>query len=162
MTELKTKQTDASVEAFITAIPNEQARDDCRTLVQLMQQATRAEPRMWGPSIVGFGDFHYRYATGREGDWFQIGFSPRKQALTLYIMCGFGRDDELLAKLGTYKTGKACLYVKRLSDLHLPTLKKLLQLGVREMRVAQKQMAASQPASKTTSKPARKKPARGK
>lgn len=157
MAELKTRRTDASVEAFIADIPNEQTQDDCRALVKLMQQATRAEPRMWGASIVGFGDFHYRYASGREGDWFQMGFSPRKQALTLYIMCGFGRDDELRSKLGKYKTGKACLYVKRLSDLHLPTLRKLLQLGVREMREAQKQMAAAQPASKSTARPARKK-----
>jgi len=134
MAELKTKPTDQSVQAFLNAVEPEQRRADCFKLLELMRQVTQAEPRMWGNSIVGFGDYHYKYASGREGDWFLTGFSPRKQNLTLYIMPGLEQHADLLSHLGKYTTGKGCLYVKRLSDVHLPTLKKLLQASVRELK----------------------------
>jgi len=124
MAELKTKKTQASVEAFIGRIEDERTKEDCRALVEIMRQATKAEPKMWGSSIVGFGSHHYRYASGREGDWFLAGFSPRSQNLTLYITSGFEEFDELLGSLGRHSTGKSCLYIKRLDDVHLPTLKR--------------------------------------
>lgn len=133
MAELKTKLNDASVEKFLLTIKDEATRADCRAIMALMQQATKAEPKMWGASIVGFGNYHYKYESGREGDWFLTGFSPRKQNLTLYIMAGFARYDELMQALGKYKTGKSCLYIKSLADIHLPTLKKLLQESVKHM-----------------------------
>ncbi|HAX43450.1 MAG TPA: DUF1801 domain-containing protein [Bryobacteraceae bacterium] len=134
MAELKTKQTQASVSAFLDAVENEQRRADCRTVLNLMLAVTGEEPKMWGPSIVGFGSYHYKYASGREGDWFVAGFSPRKQDLTLYIMAGFDRYDELMAKLGKYKTGKSCLYLKRLSDVDLGVLEELVRASVEAMR----------------------------
>lgn len=130
MAELKTQPNEASVEEFLNSIADEQKREDCFTLVEIMRQATNAEPRMWGDSIVGFGTYHYKYASGREGDWMQIGFSPRKQNLTLYIMSGFGRFDELLGSLGKHSTGKSCLYIKRLDDVDMPTLRALVQESV--------------------------------
>jgi hypothetical protein len=130
MAELKTRPTGASVEDFLNGIEDEQRRRDCFTVLELMRQATQAEPQMWGDSIVGFGSYHYRYASGREGDWFLTGFSPRKQDLTLYIMSGFDEHDALLDGLGKYKTGKACLYIKRLEDVDLPTLQRLIQESV--------------------------------
>ncbi len=136
MAELKTKPTDQDVEAFLNAIPDPGRREDCFTLLELMKKVTRSEPRMWGPSIVGFGSYHYRYASGREGDWMLTGFSPRKQNLTLYIMTGFDQAGELMARLGTHTTGKSCLYLKRLADVDLPTLKKLIQGSVRHLKKA--------------------------
>jgi hypothetical protein len=134
MAELKTKQTEASVSAFLDAVENEQRRADCRVVLDLMRAVTGEEPKLWGPSIVGFGSYHYKYASGREGDWFVTGFSPRKQDLTLYIMAGFDRYDELMAKLGKYKTGKSCLYLKRLSDVDLGVLRELVTASVEAMR----------------------------
>jgi len=134
MAELKTKRTQASVSAFLDAVENEQRRADCRTVLNLMRAVTGEEPKMWGPSMVGFGSYHYKYASGREGDWFVTGFSPRKQDLTLYIMAGFDRYDELMAKLGKYKTGKSCLYLKRLSDVDLGVLRELVTASVEAMR----------------------------
>ncbi len=133
MAELKTKLNNRSVERFLNGVPDKQKRQDCFTLLKLMQQVTRAEPKMWGSSIVGFGRYHYVYASGREGDWFVAGFSPRKQNLTLYLMGGFEQYDTLLQKLGKHKTAKACLYINRLDDIHLPTLKKLIQHSVKHM-----------------------------
>lgn len=103
---------------------------DCAKLVEIMGRATGAEPRMWGPSIVGFGSYHYKYDSGREGDWFLTGFSPRKQALTLYIMAGFERYDDLMRRLGRHSTGKSCLYVRRLDDVDLDVLTELVQASV--------------------------------
>ena len=117
MYELKTKETDASVEVFLDSIEDEQRREDCKAVAQLMQQVTKEKPKMWGSSIVGFGQYHYKYASGHEGNAALTGFSPRKQALTLYIMGGFDTYNDLMSKLGTYKIGKACLYVKRLADI---------------------------------------------
>jgi hypothetical protein len=130
MAELKTKATDASVADYLNSIENNQVRQDCWAIAELMQAATKAEPKMWGSSIVGFGTYHYVYASGREGDWMLIGLSPRKQNITLYLMGGFEQQEKLLALLGKYTRGKGCLYIKRLSDIHLPTLKKLIQESV--------------------------------
>ncbi len=134
MAKLKTTPNRASVRAFLDAITDETRRKDCRTLVRMMRQATKAKPKMWGPSIVGFGTYHYRYESGREGDWFLTGFSPRKQALTLYIMAGFSRYDALLDQLGTHKTGKACLYVKTLADVDLAVLQRLIDQSVAHLK----------------------------
>ncbi|MBS1786217.1 MAG: DUF1801 domain-containing protein [Acidobacteria bacterium] len=131
MAELKTKQTDASVVDYLNAIKDEQVREDCWAITKLMQEATKAEPKMWGPSIVGFGNHRLVYPNGRELDWMVIAFSPRKQNITLYIHSGFEGRDELLAQLGKHSTGKGCLYIKRLSDVHLPTLKKLIKASVK-------------------------------
>src|SRR5436190_18999926 len=121
MAEAKTKPTKQSVEKFIKSLPDDQAREDCATIAKLMQQATRAEPQMWGSSIVGFGLRTIKYAGGREGDWPIIGFSPRKQNLTLYVAAGH-QDPVLMKKLGKHTAGKRCLYDKRLSDVDVPTL----------------------------------------
>jgi hypothetical protein len=131
MAELKTKQTTASVDDFLNAIPDEQVRQDCFRIAEMMQQATKAKPKMWGPSIVGFGDAHYKYDSGREGDWMQVAFSPRKQNITLYICAGFDGRDEMLAELGKHSCGKGCVYIKRLSDVNLPALKKLINASVK-------------------------------
>jgi hypothetical protein len=130
MAELKTQPSDASVEEFLNGIADEQKRADCFTLLGLMRKATGAEPKMWGDSIVGFGTYRYKYASGREGDWMQIGFSPRKQNLTLYIMSGFSRYDDLMKSLGKHSTGKSCLYIKRLEDVDMPTLETLVRESV--------------------------------
>jgi hypothetical protein len=126
MAELKTKQNKASVEAFIKAIPDEKRRRDCLVILELFKKATKEEPSMWGDSIVGFGNYHYKYASGREGDWFLSGFSPRKQNMTLYSMMGFEKNADLMQKLGKYKTGKGCLYINKLEDIDLEILKKLI------------------------------------
>jgi hypothetical protein len=130
MAELKTKRNDASVDDFLGAIKDEQVREDCRAIADIMQKATKAKPQMWGAGIVGFGSRRYKYASGREIDWMLIAFSPRKQNITLYISSGFEGYDELTAKLGKHSCGKGCLYIKRLSDVHLPTLKKLIKGSV--------------------------------
>lgn len=134
MAELKTKLNDESVEDFLNSVEDEQKKKDSFEVLNIMKQITGAEPKMWGSSIVGFGNYHYVYDSGREGDWFIAGFSPRKQALTLYIMAGFSRYDELLQKLGKYKTGKSCLYVKKLQDINLEVLKELIGSSVEYMR----------------------------
>jgi hypothetical protein len=131
MAEAKTKPRRASVRKFLESVDNEKRRKDSFEVLEIMRQITKEEPKMWGPSIVGFGTYHYKYASGREGDWMVVGFSPRKQALTLYIMAGFNKYDELMAKLGEYETGKSCLYIKRLEDVHLPTLKRLIRESVK-------------------------------
>ena len=133
MAELKTKVNKANVEKFLNTIKDEKKREDSFTVLELMKQVTKAEPRMWGSSIVGFGSYHSKYASGREGDWFLTGFSARKQNLTLYIMAGFEEYEELLRKLGKHTTGKACLYIKSLEDVHVPTLRKLVQQSVKHM-----------------------------
>lgn len=126
MAENKTKETDASVQAFLEAVDDEKKREDAYALLDLMREATGQEPKMWGPSIVGFGSYHYKYDSGREGNSPLTGFSPRKAALTLYIMGGFDAYEGLLDKLGKYKTGKGCLYLKRLSDVDENALKELV------------------------------------
>jgi hypothetical protein len=133
MAEPKTKVNDASVAKFLNAIPDPQTRSDCRTIADIMQAATKAEPRMWGTGIVGFGTRRVVYAGGREADWMVIGFAPRKQNIVLYIGLGGEDRSELLAGLGKHDVGKGCLYVKRLSDVHLPTLKSLVRVSVKNI-----------------------------
>ena len=134
MAEPKTKPTTASVKEFLNQISDKERRDDCFTVAKIMEEITGDKPKMWGPSIVGFGTFHYKYASGREGDWPVAAFSPRKKDLTLYLTPGFERHTEMMQKLGKHSTGKSCLYIKRLSDIHLPTLKKLIKTSTREAR----------------------------
>ena len=123
----KTVLTGDSVPDFLAAIEDDERRKDCQALAKLLKRVTGAAPRMWGPSIVGFGERHYRYESGREGDWFQAGFAPRKQDLTLYLAADFPGRAELLRKLGKHKTGKACVYMKRLSDVDLEVLEELVR-----------------------------------
>ncbi|MDX1430411.1 MAG: DUF1801 domain-containing protein [Rhodothermales bacterium] len=130
MSQLKTVPNSASVKAFIDGIEDDDKRADARELLKIMREVTGKRPKMWGDSIVGFGSYHYKYASGREGDWFVAGFSPRKQALTLYIMAGFSRFDELLGRLGTYTHGKSCLYVKKLDDVDREVLRELIAASV--------------------------------
>lgn len=129
--ELKTKATKSSVEKFLDSIESEQKRDDAYAILEMMKNASKEEPKMWGPSIIGFGTYHYKYDSGHEGDMCMIGFSPRKAALTLYILLGFEGYDELMAKLGKYKTSKACLYIKKLEDVDKKVLKELITLSVK-------------------------------
>ena len=131
MAEAKTKQTNASVEKFLREIPDPVKREDSMKVAAMMTEITRHKPKMWGPNIVGFGSRHYKYASGQEGDWPVVAFSPRKQNLTLYIMGGLTEDNELLKKLGKHTIGKSCLYIKRLSDIDTPTLKKLIRLSLK-------------------------------
>ena len=133
MAELKTKKTTTSVEKFLNKIADEQRRKDCFRLLEIMKTETKAEPAMWGPSIVGFGSYQYKYAGGREMEWPMIGFSPRKQSLTLYVMWGFERYPLLMKKLGKHKTGKACLYIKKLEDVDMSTLKQLIKESVADL-----------------------------
>lgn len=134
MAEPKTKPNDASVTDFLNAIKDEQVRQDCLMIAEIMQKATNAQPQMWGDNIVGFGSYHYKYASGREGDWMLTAFAPRKQNITLYIYPGFANYDELMAQLGKHSGGKSCVYIKRLADIHLPTLKKLITASVKHTR----------------------------
>ncbi len=126
MAELKTKKNKDSVVDFINRVENEKRRKDAFVILDLMKEVTGEEPNMWGDSIIGFGDYHYKYKTGREGDWFKIGFSPRKQNLTLYFMVGFIKDDERMKSLGKYKTGVGCLYINKIEDIDIDILKELM------------------------------------
>jgi hypothetical protein len=122
------------VEDFINTVSDEQIRADCFEIAKIMKQVTKAEPKMWGSSIVGFGSYHYKGASGREGDWMLVGFSPRKQNLTLYIMPGFERYPALMKKLGKFSTGKSCLYIKKLADVDKKILKELVSESVQFMK----------------------------
>ena len=130
--ELKTKETSSSVDAFIAKQPAEIAAD-CRVIMGLMQKATGEEPKMWGPSIVGYGRYAYKYVTGREGEWMITGFSPRKANLTLYFMMDFEKEAALMQKLGKHTMGKSCLYIKKLADVDLKVLESLIMKGVKAM-----------------------------
>jgi hypothetical protein len=134
MAELKTRPTRASVTAFLDAIGDERRRSECKALVKIMRRVTGARPIMWGPSIVGFGRYRYRYESGREGDWFLTGFSPRKQALTVYVMTGFKRHGTLMRKLGRHKTGASCLYLRSLEDVDPDVLEELIAESVRHLQ----------------------------
>ena len=133
MAEAKTKPTNVDVDDFIDTIEDEGRRDDCRELVKIMKKATKARPVMWGPAIVGFGRYRYTYASGHEGEWPIIGFSPRKNDLTLYLMQGFEQHQELLGRLGKHKTSKACLYIKRLEQVDMDVLKEMIEWSVEAM-----------------------------
>ena len=132
MAQNKTQPTNASVARYLAAITDEERRRDCEALLKLMSRVTGEPPRMWGASIVGFGTYHYRYASGREGDSCLAGFSSRKGDLSVYCLVGGPGQDSLLAKLGRHKAGKGCLYVKRLADVDLKVLETLLAEGVAE------------------------------
>jgi hypothetical protein len=134
MSEAKTKKSDTSVTGFLDAVENETRRTDAQALLNMMREVTGDKPSMWGPSIVGFGSYHFTYASGREGDWPVVGFSPRKRNLSLYIMDGFDEYEGLLAKLGKHTTGKACLYINKLADVDLAVLRELVAKSVEYMR----------------------------
>jgi len=136
MSELKTKQNKENVNAFLNTIEDERKRNDSFTILELMKKITGEEPKMWGTSIVGFGKYHYKYASGREGDWFLTGFSPRKQSLTLYIMDYVEKHQPTLDKLGKFKQGKGCLYVKKLEDIDLNVLEELIKNSINKLRKA--------------------------
>lgn len=134
MAKNKTQQTRASVDGFLNGLKDEGRAADSRVVLHMMRKVTGEKPKMWGPAIIGFGTYHYNYDSGREGDFLRIGFSPRAQALTLYIMGGFPRYETLMARLGKYSTGKSCLYIKRLSDVDLKALEELITASWQEMR----------------------------
>ena len=127
MAELKTKQTKQSVEGFIDTLPDEKLRNDCNTIVRIMQKVTGFPPKMWGTAIIGFGQYHYKYESGHEGDICLTGFSPRKANITLYVLAGFPGQEDLLQKLGKHKTGKGCLYIKKLEDINPGILETLIK-----------------------------------
>lgn len=130
MAENKTQLNDASVEAFVNAIPDPKKRSDSQAILALMTRVTGLAPQMWGDSIIGFGQMKYKYASGREGEWFVSGFSPRKQNMTVYLWYGFENDTELMAQLGKHKVGKACLYFNKIEDIQLDVLEKLIRRSV--------------------------------
>ena len=130
-TDVKTKMNHASVMAFLNKVDDEQKRKDSFEILKIMKQVTKEEPKMWGSSIVGFGSYHYKGASGREGDWLVTGFSPRKQNLTLYLMGGFNAHTDLLKKLGKHKTSVGCLYIKKLEDVDVKVLKELIKKSMK-------------------------------
>ncbi|WP_373651661.1 DUF1801 domain-containing protein [Schlesneria sp. DSM 10557] len=149
MSEQKTRPTEEDVTAFIAAVPEAQKREDSYRLLELMQQITGESPRMWGPSMIGFGEYHYRYPTGHEGDTFVVGFSPRKTAFSLYLSCDLETEfGPLLQSLGKFKQGKGCLYVKRLADIDLGVLRELIESAVAKV-VADTSVKVNQPDSPT-------------
>lgn len=129
----KTIANDGNVEDFLNTIENDQRRKDSFELLEIMKTLTNEEPTMWGESIIGFGTYHYKYESGREGDFFRAGFSPRKTSLTIYGMTGF--SDELMKSLGKYKTGKSCLYVKKLTDINIDVLKNLISKSLEKLKL---------------------------
>ena len=142
MAEMKTKPTNESVKDFLNRIPEAERREDCFAVAKMMEEITGEKPKMWGPSIVGFGSYTYKYASGHGGDWPITSFSPRKNDLTRYVMVGYEKYPELMAKLGKHSHSKSCLYIKRLSDIHLPTLKKLIKTGVKDLKAYTKAQSA--------------------
>lgn len=132
MAEPKTKPTDVSVKSFLDGVADAKRKADCQAVLKLMKGITKAEPVMWGTSIVGFGDYTYTYPSGRTGDWFVLGFSPRKKDLTLYVMPSLSKSGDLLAKLGPHKLGKACLYLNSLADVDQKVLKELLTRAAKQ------------------------------
>ena len=136
--EVKTKVNEASVEGFLNSVADEQKRKDSFEIIKMMQQATKEEPKMWGPAIIGFGSYHYKYESGREGDMMKIGFSPRKQNITLYVGLGDNAENPLLKKLGKHKTSMGCLYIKNLDDVDKKVLKELVTESVKRMKTLSK------------------------
>jgi len=132
--EIKTKVTDASVTKYIDSIEDESQRKDCQTIMEMMRTATGVQPKMWGTSIIGFDTYHYVGKSGREGNWFLAGVSPRKQALTLYVFGGWDQNPSMLQKLGKHSLGLGCMYIKRLADVQVPLLKKLIDDSVKSAR----------------------------
>ena len=134
MSENKTQPTKQSVVDFISSVEHKTRREDGFALLEMMQEITGEEAVMWGSSIIGFGSYHYKYASGREGDWLSVGFSPRKQSMTVYIMPGFEHYEELLEQLGKHKIGKSCLYINKLTDVDKDVLKRLIRLSYEHMK----------------------------
>jgi Domain of unknown function (DU1801) len=130
MAELKTKVNEASIQTFLDAVTDDQRHKDCLAVMELLGKITKAEAKMWGENIVGFGTSRYKYPDGREMDWMQVGFAPRKQNLTLYIRGGLETHEKLLQNLGKFKTGKGCLYIKKLEDIDMITLEKLISASI--------------------------------
>lgn len=162
MADLKTKENDANVLAFLASIEDEQRRRDAEAIASMMASVTRLPAKMWGSSIVGYGSQHYRYPTGREGDWFRTGFSPRKGSLTVYINSGFARHPELMAKLGTYTTGVSCLYIKRLADVDQKVLRQLVAQSLKTPLPGAEGLSAPRKTKKKAQTPKKKTaPARG-
>jgi len=141
--EAKTKPTKQSVAEFLNQIPDAQRREDCFAIAKLIEEATGNKPQMWGPSMVGFGSYHYKYASGHEGDCFMTSFASRKQDLTVYMVMGFEKHGALMKQLGKHRHAKSCLYIKRLSDIHLPTLKKLLKASLKDLAAYTKAQKAA-------------------
>ena len=129
MSDLKTKQTEVSPSTFISALNDDKKRSDANTLLTIMSDITQQPAVMWGDSLIGFGLYKYQYASGRKGEWFRVGFSPRKQNITLYIMNGFSQYQHLLERLGNHKTGKSCLYINKLEDIDIDVLKQMVALS---------------------------------
>ncbi len=134
MTELKTRPTKKSVDDFLKKVDHPTKREDSYKILNLLKEVTKEEPIMWGDSIVGFGTYHYKYASGREADWFLVGFSPRKQNLTVYLTSGFEKYDEILNDLGKFRTGKSCLYINKLKDIDMEKLKELVSESVKHLK----------------------------
>lgn len=131
MSENKTQPTEQSVKSFINALDDEQKITDSNALIELMKEVTGCGPKMWGPSIIGFDQYHYKYESGHEGDFLKVGFSPRKREFSIYLMCSFDKNEELMKKLGKHRTGKSCLYVKRLEDINMDVLSELVLESVK-------------------------------
>jgi hypothetical protein len=134
MAELKTKLNDGSVEDFLNGVEDEQKREDSFELLQMMREISDEPAKMWGKDIVGFGTYHYVYASGREGDWMLSGFSPRKASLSIYLMAGFDQLGDELTALGKHKSSKGCLYVKKLSDIDEKMLRKMIKKSIEIMK----------------------------
>jgi hypothetical protein len=132
--ETKTKQTDENVKAFLNTIEDEKKRKDSFAILEIMKKVSGSEPKMWGTSIIGFGSYHYKYDSGHEGDMCLVGFSPRKQNITFYLMMGLYDSSKLLSKLGKHKTGKGCLYINRMEDINTDVLKEIIKTSVNEMK----------------------------
>jgi len=134
MSTLKTQRTDASVEDYLAGVTSHRRRRDATTVLEMMRRLTGEEPKMWGSSLVGFGSYRYRYKSGKEGEWFLTGLSPRKQALTIYIMPGFSEFDQLMGRLGKFTTGRSCLYIRKLEDIDIDVLETLVEQSVAAMK----------------------------
>lgn len=134
MAENKTKENDASVQEFLEKVEPEKKKDDALAILELMQEVTGAEPKMWGASIVGFGSYHYKYESGREGDFCRMAFSPRKRNISLYVMDGLHNYEDLLDSLGKHKIGKSCLYINKLADVDQDVLRELLERSIANMK----------------------------
>lgn len=134
MADLKTKVTDKSVDTFLSEVEDEGRRADCYKVLGLMREVTGAHPKMWGESIVGFGAYHYKYASGREGDWMVTGFSPRKRDLTIYILPGLDGLEDTLDRLGKFKNSKSCVYLKKLDDVDTEILRELVVEGIKRLK----------------------------
>ena len=132
--ENKTKQTKVSPEEFVASVENDRRREDAERLLKIFSETTNLAPRMWGPSLIGYGKYHYKYESGREGDFLMTGFSPRKSSLVVYIMPGYLDLDDKLARLGKHKLGKSCLYINKLADIDEAVLREIIDYGVQYMR----------------------------